>query len=117
MGNELDDAVAELTEAHDFLLDICELAPKEMLKKIDERDPSFIEHIESMKNPPVTVEELWKDFSIWIVSGLADKYHHIWRDVTAAYFGSEAHSRQVQNARLKTALWSEVDRILQSSDF
>jgi len=117
MEDELDNAVGELIEAHDFIMEIARLPTEEMVEKVEERDPSFIEHIEAMEQPPKTAEEFWEGFSIWTVSGLANKYHHIWHEVCTAFFGSEAHKRRVQNSRFETVIWSDIDQILKASGF
>lgn len=117
MNYELAAAVTELIEAQDFIMEIAELPTKEMVNRVEKRDPSFIEHIEGMEQPPKTAEEFWEGFSIWIISGLANRYRHIWHEVIAAYFGSEAHKRRVENARFKTAIWSDIERILKTSGF
>ena len=52
MEYEIAKAMAELYEAYEFLEEIAELTPEEMFEKVEARDKSFIEHIESMEEPP-----------------------------------------------------------------
>lgn len=39
---ELAKAIAELNEAYEFLEEIAELSPKEMVERVEERAPSFL---------------------------------------------------------------------------
>jgi len=81
MKYEIVKAITELHEAYQFLEAIAELTPKEMFEKIEERDKSFIEHIEIMEEPPKSASDFWKGFSIWTISRLRNKYHRIWHQV------------------------------------
>jgi len=117
MENDLDSALAELIEAFDFARDISKLSADEMVEKVEEREPSFIEHIETMEGLPKTASAFLEGFEIWTVSRLSHKYRHIWREVIDAYFRSEAHKLRVENAKLKTAVWSDIEQILRDSGF
>ena len=64
MEDELEKAVAELIEAYDFFMDISEFTTEEMVEAMEERAPSFIEHIEMMEEPPKTASEFLDGFFI-----------------------------------------------------
>ena len=117
MSNELDAAVAALSEANDFIMYISELTTEEMVMEVERRDPSFIEHIETMEEPPKTAMEFWSGFGIWTITGLKDKYRHIWDQVTYRYFHSKNTKKVINKAKIKAAMWSVVEKILKDSNF
>lgn len=110
---ELAKAVAELNEAYEFLEEIAELSPEEMVEKVEERAPSFIEHIEAMEGPPKSASEFWEGFSIWTITGLRNKYCLIWDEVIQAWLQSDLHKKFHARAKLKT----EIEQILKSIGF
>lgn len=110
---ELAKAVAELNEAYEFLEEIAELAPEEMAERVGERDASFIEHIEGMEKPPKSVSEFWDGFGIWTITGLRNKYCHIWHEVIQAWFQSDL----CKEVRAKAKLKAEIEQILKDSGF
>jgi hypothetical protein len=110
---ELAKAVAELNEAYEFLNEIAELSPEEMVERVEERDPSFIEHIESMEELPRTVLDFWEGISIWTITKLHNKYSHIWHEVTQAWFQSDLSKKIYAKAKLKT----EIGQILKNVGF
>jgi len=110
---ELAKAVAELNEAYEFLEEISELSPEEMVERVEERDPSFIEHIEGMEEPPKSTLDFWEGISIWTISGLRNKYHHIWHEVVQAYFESDLAKKTFAKAKLR----GEIEQILKNTGF
>lgn len=110
---ELAKAIADLNEAYEFLEEIAELPPKEMVEKVEERDTSFIDHIEGMEQPPKNASGFWEGISIWTISGLRNKYRHIWHEVVQAYFQSDLHKKVLANAKLK----AEIEQILKDTGF
>jgi len=110
---ELAAAVAELSEAQDFLMEISELGPQEMLEAVTRRDPAFIEHCEAMERPPQSDLEFWEGFGIWTITGLKSKYRHIWHKVARAYFRSPMHTTRLQ----KASMWTAIEQILKDRRF
>ena len=108
---ELAVAVAELSEAQDFLMEISKLSPKEMFEAVRKRDPAFIEHCEAMEEPPESPLDFWEGFGIWSIRCLGHKYRHIWEKVVDAYFVSPAHDRKMRDAEV----WSDIEEILKES--
>ncbi|GAI85626.1 unnamed protein product [marine sediment metagenome] len=117
MGNELNAAIAELSEANEFIMYISELPTEEMVEEVERRAPSFIEHIETMGKPPKTPMDFWEGFCIWAITGLRDKYRHIWHQVTYLYFHSKDTKKIINKAKSKAAVWSAVEQILKDSNF
>jgi hypothetical protein len=110
---ELAVAVAELAETQEFLMEISELAAQEMFEAIRKRDPAFIEHCEAMEQPPRNGFELWEGFGIWSITGLRSKYRHIWHKVARAYYKSPMATKQLQKARM----WTAIEQILRDTRF
>jgi len=117
MKYEIAKAIAELHEAYKFLNEIAELTPEEMFEKVEERDRSFIEHIEMMEEPPRTASDFWENFSIWTFSQLSNKYHQIWHQVLDSWFKSDIHKKFQNSAKLKTAIWADIEQILRDAHF
>jgi len=117
MKYEIAKAIAELQEAYEFLEAIAELTPEEMFEKVEERDKSFIEHIETMEEPPKNASDFWDGFSIWTISRLGNKYHRIWHEVLDSWFKSDIRKKSQNNARLKSAVWSDIEQILRDAHF
>lgn len=117
MDDELKEAIAELAEFYDFYMSISELPAEEMVERVEERDPSFIEHIETMEEPPKTTLDFWSGFGIWTISGLRSKYHHIWDRVIDTYFRSGTNRQLYEKYKLKDAVWSQINKILKNSGF
>jgi len=118
MEDELEKAVAELIEAYDFFMDISEFTTEEMVEAVEERAPSFIEHIEMMEEPPKTASEFLEGFFIWTLSRLREKYRHIWDKAVDTYFHSETHKKRLENAKFKSgAMGREIEKILRDLDF
>ena len=117
MKYEIAKAIAELHEAYEFLEEIAELTPEEMFEKVEERDKSFIEHIEMMEEPPKSASDFWEGFSIWTISRLSNKYHRIWHQVLDSWFKSDIRKKLQNSARLKTAVWSNIEQILRDAHF
>jgi len=117
MKYEIAKAIAELHEAYEFLEEIAELTPEKMFEKVEERDRPFIEHIEMMEEPPKSASDFWEGFSIWTISRLGDKYHRIWHQVLDSWFKSDIRKNFQNNARLKTAVWSNIEQILRDANF
>lgn len=113
MEYELAKAIAELNEAHEFLEEVAELSSKEMVERVEERDPAFIAHCETMEEPPENALDFWSGFGIWTITGLRNKYHHIWHEVVEAYFQSDLHRKFYAKAKLK----SEIEQILKDTGF
>jgi len=117
MKDELDKALKELAELYDFYIDIAELPAEEMVEKIEERDPEFIEHIEAMENPPQSGDDFWFGYGIWSMSRLHSKYRPIWGELIDAYFHSDVRRQQREKWSLSSAMWTKIDEILKNSDF
>lgn len=113
MKYELAKAVAELKEAYEFLEEIAGLPAEEMVERVEESDPSFIEHIEAMEEPPKGTSEFWEGFSIWAITGLRSKYRHIWDEVIQAWFQSDL----CKEFRAKAKLNAEIEQILKDTGF
>ena len=64
MKYKLAKAIAELNEAYEFFEEIVELSPEAMVERVEERAPSFIEHIKAMEEPPKNASEFWEVFTI-----------------------------------------------------
>jgi hypothetical protein len=105
MGSEYYDALEELAEFTAFYMRISKLSPKEMVKRIEERDPSFIEHVEKMEKPPKSSLDFWSGFGIWTITRLRSKYSHIWNEVADSYLQSNP------------VIWAQIDEILNNSRF
>lgn len=105
MEDELNDALAELIEFSAFYMEISKLSPEEMVRRVEERDPSFIEHVEIMEEPPKSSMDFWSGFGIWTITRLRSKYSHIWDEVTDAYFHSDP------------VVWAQINEILKNSNF
>lgn len=117
MDEDVKKAVKELAELRIFLMDVSELPADEMVKRVEERDPSFIEHVEAMEEPPKSARDFWAGFGIWSTTGLRSKYQSIWDKVMDAYFHSEAHKKLREKYKLKDIVESQLDKILKDSDF
>lgn len=110
---ELAKAVAELNEAYEFLEEIAELSPEEMVERVEERDLSFIEHIEGMEEPPKSALDFWEGISIWTITELRNKYRPIWHGVIQAWFQSDL----CKEFRAKAKLKAEIEQILKDTGF
>lgn len=110
---ELAKAVAELNEAYEFLEEITELSPEEMVERVEERDLSFIEHIEGMEEPPKSALDFWEGICIWTITRLRNKHSHIWHEVIKAWLQSDLHKKFHARAKLKT----EIEQILKNTSF
>jgi hypothetical protein len=110
---ELANAIAELNEFYEFYMEIAELPPREMVEKVEERDPSFMEHIEAMAEPPKSPLDFWTGFGIWTITGLREKYRHIWHEAIHAYFQSDLYKKVYGKAKLQ----SDIERILRDTGF
>lgn len=117
MEDELEEAVAELNAFCDFYMEISELSPEEMVEKVEEMDPEFIEHIQAMDEPPKSVGEFWSGYGIWAISGLRGKYSHIWSEVSDTYFRSDVRRQLREKSKFMSAIWSQIDEILKNSNF
>ena len=117
MSIELDEAVAALSEANEFIMYISELTSEEMVKEVEKRDPSFIDHIEAMDEPPKTAMDFCSGFAIRTITGLKARYPDIWSQVTYRYFHSKDTKEVINKAKSKAAMWSSVERILKDSSF
>ena len=117
MEDRLQEALTELIEAYDFIMDISELSSEEMVERVEEQAPSFIEHIESMEEPPRTLSDFWAGFGIWTVTRLRDKYSDIWHELIHTYFRSEAWGKRIKEAQFQTLIRSQIEQILEASDF
>jgi len=113
MKYELAKAIAELNEAYEFLEEIAEFSPEEMVEKVKGRAPSFIEHIEAMEDPPKSASEFWEGFSIWTITGLRNKYCLIWDEVIQAWLQSDIRKKAYAKAKLK----AEIEQILKNTSF
>lgn len=113
MKYELAKAIAEVNEAYEFLEEVAELPSEEMVERVEERDPSFIEHIEAMEEPPKSALDFWEGISIWTITGLRNKYRHIWHEVIEAWLQSDLHKKFHARAKLKT----EIEQILKNTSF
>jgi hypothetical protein len=102
---ELNNALAELIEFSTFFMEMSKLSPEEMARRVEERDPSFIEHLETMEEPPKSSGDFWSGFCIWTITRLRWKYSHIWHNVTDAYFHSDL------------VAWEQTNEILKNSNF
>ena len=105
MESEFYDALAELAEFSAFYMGISKLSPEEMVKRVEERDPSFIEHVETMEKPPKSSLAFWSGFGIWTITRLRSKYSHIWDEVADAYLQSNP------------VIWAQINEILNNSSF
>jgi hypothetical protein len=117
MKYEIDKAIEELNEAYEFLEAIAELTPEEMLEKVEERDKSFIEHIEIMEEPPKSASDFWEGFSIWTISRIGRKYHQIWHKVLDSWFKSDIRKKSQNSAKLKSAVRANIEQILSDAHF
>ena len=106
-------AIEELSEAYEFLEEIAELSLEEMVEMVEGRAPSFIEHIEGMEQPPKNALDFWEGISIWTITGLRNKYHHIWGKVVQAWFQSGLHKKVLAKAKIK----AELEQILKNTGF
>ena len=113
----MDEAMEELNDFNDFYMEISELSPKEMIEKVEERYPEFIEHIDAMENPPSSALEFWSGFGIWSISRLHDKYYHIWKQVIEAYFKSDVRQESRKKWALRGKVNSQIEKILKNSSF
>jgi len=84
---------------------------------VEERDKSFIEHIESMEEPPKSASDYWEGFSIWTISRLGSKYHQIWHEVLDLWFKSDIRKKLQNSARLKGAVRANIEQILSDAHF
>jgi hypothetical protein len=117
MRYEIAKAIAELNEAYEFLEVIAELTPEEMFEKVEERDKPFIEHIETMDEPPQNASDFWEGFSMWTISRLGSKYHQIWHEVLDSWFKSDIRKKLRNKANLKSAVWANIEQILSDAHF
>ena len=66
-----------------------------------------------MNGPFQNALEFWMGFSAWIISGLHDKYRHIWDEVTEAYWNSQF----AKNAGIRVKLVTQIDQVLEAAGF
>ena len=117
MGKVFDKALSEYIEFFDFHMEIARLPIEEMLERMAERDPSFMEHIETMENPPKDALELWSGFGIWTVTSFRAKYHHFHKKLVDAFFHSDATRQISEKYELKETVESQLALILKVSGF
>ena len=110
---ELAIAVAELNEAIEFIIDLPDHSPEEIVEKVAEKDPSFVEHVRTMGERPKSALEFWVRFGIWSISGLRNKYSHIWYEVAKAYWKSDLAKKTGARIKLKT----QINQILKDAGF
>lgn len=119
MGDKslFNNALAELEAFYDFCMDVSELPTDEMVKRVEERYPEFIEHIETIEKSPKDALEFWTGFVIWTHSKLKSKYPRIWHEVVAAYFSKGINRQLYDKWKFKNAIWSCIDEVLENSNF
>jgi hypothetical protein len=115
LGKEINLAIFELNNLHDFLMEISELTNEEMVKEVEEKYPEFIEHIEAMENPSSRAIDFWSGFGIWSTTRLSSKYKHIWKEVIKFYYKSNVHQESQKKWALRGKVDSQIEDILKDS--
>jgi len=113
---EFKNALRELAELDDFCVEVADLSYAKMVERVKEKYPGFIDHIESMDDPPETQKDFWFGFTIWSHSYLSSKYRHIWDKVVHTYFHSEVHKQQFEKWKSMDKVWSQIEKILKNSN-
>jgi len=109
-------AVAELTEAYNFIIHLTEISREQTVEEVAERDPSFMEHDKARENPPSGDLHFWSHFAMWTISRLREKYNDIWKEVMEAYSHTPAAKRLSDKTSLEEAV-RQVEEILRDSRF
>ena len=104
-------AVAELTEAMEFVMDMWRLDPEEAIEAVNTRYPEFAERFDAMEN--VDEEDFLIQFAYWALNKrFREKCPDIWEEVKYAYLSSPAEER----LRDKAKLMEQIEQIVKESD-
>jgi len=109
MENEVNRAVAELSELNDFLLDASKLGAKELTEVIGEKSPDYLENLKSLGETPKRATDILIDYGIWRLLWLHRNYEQVWSEVADTYFKSDSHEGRPQ---LVKTLWTHVETVI-----
>ncbi len=105
-------AVAELTEATEFVMDLWRLDPDKAREAVSTRYPEFVERFDAMEN--VDEEDFQIQFAYWALNKrFREKCPDIWEDVKYAYSRSPAAERLFNRAKLM----EQISQIVKDSKF
>ena len=109
-------AVAELTEAYDFIIHLTEISREQTVAEVAARNPSFMEHDKERENPPSGDLHFWSHFAMWTISKLREEYDDIWGEVIDAYSHTPTAKRLSDKISLKEAI-RQIEELLGDSGF
>lgn len=109
MENEIGQAVSELTDLNELLIEISRKPTKDALELITQNNPDYIEAAKATGEMPEEPTDLMMDYGIWSLFRLHNIYESVWDKGIKAYY-EECSIRG--GPQMVQTLWTHVEMVI-----